>query len=536
MLWLAIHLPALALEALPLDEATRQQPLAVVELQQGRRQVRVANTQARQAGVLAGMNLAMALGICPGLLWQLRQAETEAAVLQQTALWAMAFTPSVSIAAGQGLLLEVAGCLRYFGGFELLLQRVQQGLLALGFQPRLAAAPNPAAAMLLAQEIGHGGCVAEAQLLAALDTLPLHGLCLSPRQLDWLQGLGVRQLGDCRRLPRAGLSQRLGPDCLLQLDRLYGLQPDPRPLVVPPMTFCQSLALPYPVEQAEALLFAGRRLCESAAGFLAGHGAGARLLQLGMDARNGQRQTLQIGMLTPSRNAEQFVALLREHLQHTRLQAAVESLQLSVLELEPLAGQDQQLWQQGPSAAAASRDALAQLVSRLQARLGGDAVQRISCVAEHRPEKAWVSATLMAPIDTEALPGLATLGRTALFRERDEVQGARSAGGETYHMDRQASEHRATQQFASAANKSVLPLRPAWLLPEPQLLSLVEGAPWHEGPLQLSAWPERLETGWWDELPLRRDYFMARSGASQACFWVFREHASGLWYLHGVFA
>jgi protein ImuB len=432
------------------------------------------------------MNLAMALGICPGLLWQLRQAETEAAVLQQTALWAMAFTPSVSIAAGQGLLLEVAGCLRYFGGFELLLQRVQQGLLALGFQPRLAAAPNPAAAMLLAQEIGHGGCVAEAQLLAALDTLPLHGLRLSPRQLDWLQGLGVRQLGDCRRLPRAGLSQRLGPDCLLQLDRLYGLQPDPRPLVVPPMTFCQSLALPYPVEQAEALLFAGRRLCESAAGFLAGHGAGARLLQLGMDARNGQRQTLQIGMLTPSRNAEQFVALLREHLQHTRLQAAVESLQLSVLELEPLAGQDQQLWQQGPSAAA-SRDALAQLVSRLQARLGGDAVQRIGCVAEHRPEKAWVSATLMAPIDTEALPGLATL-------------------------------------------------RPAWLLPEPQLLSLMEGAPWHEGPLQLSAWPERLETGWWDELPLRRDYFMARSGASQACFWVFREHASGLWYLHGVFA
>jgi hypothetical protein len=48
-------------------------------------------------------------------------------------------------------------------------------------------------------------------------------------------------------------------------------------------------------------------------------------------------------------------------------------------------------------------------------------------------------------------------GSTDLFGERDKVQGARRAEGETYHEDRRAFEHRATQQFARAANKSALP-------------------------------------------------------------------------------
>ncbi|MGL5986916.1 MAG: hypothetical protein ACRCZ5_08595, partial [Burkholderiales bacterium] len=37
----------------------------------------------------------------------------------------------------------------------------------------------------------------------------------------------------------------------------------------------------------------------------------------------------------------------------------------------------------------------------------------------------------------------------------DEEQGARRAESETYHEDRRAFEHRATQQFARAVNKSV---------------------------------------------------------------------------------
>ena len=48
-------------------------------------------------------------------------------------------------------------------------------------------------------------------------------------------------------------------------------------------------------------------------------------------------------------------------------------------------------------------------------------------------------------------------GSADLFGERDEAQGARRAESKTYHEDRQAFEHRATQRFARAANKSAFP-------------------------------------------------------------------------------
>lgn len=486
MLWLAIYLPQLSLEALSLSEEQRQQPLAVMALQDGQRGVLASNAIALAAGVSPGMNLAAALGLCPTLLWQMQQGEAEAQVLQQTALWALAFTPTVSIDEAPGLLLEIGGCLAYFGGFELLQQQLWQGLLALGFTPQLAAAPNPAAAMLLARAGVNGVPVELSHLVTKLDAVPLTLLLSDRRRLEWLQGLGLQTVGDCRHLPRAGLSRRLGPGFLQMLDRLYGLLPDPRPLVVPPASFRQSIVLPYPVEQAEALLFAGRRLCQSAAGFLAGHGAGARLLRFELGSRGGRVQPLEIGLLAACRNAEQFVALLREHLQHTTLDAAVEVLQLEIVEHEPLHGSDLPLWQQSGQSQADEKMLLAQLLSRLQARLGRGALRRISGEDEHRPEKAFALATL--------------------------------------------------SQSTAAVVPVSASLRPCWLLSEPQLLSLVEGAPWFEGALLLSAAPERIETGWWDELPSRRDYFLARAGGSGACYWVFRDHVAGLWYLHGVFA
>ncbi len=52
------------------------------------------------------------------------------------------------------------------------------------------------------------------------------------------------------------------------------------------------------------------------------------------------------------------------------------------------------------------------------------------------------------------------LGNAEEIAERDEAQGARRAGCETYHVDRRVSEHRATQRFARAGIYSAFPLPP----------------------------------------------------------------------------
>ena len=67
--------------------------------------------------------------------------------------------------------------------------------------------------------------------------------------------------------------------------------------------------------------------------------------------------------------------------------------------------------------------------------------------------------------------------------------------------------------------------RPLWLLPHPQ--------PLPNAPAGIGE-PERIESGWWDGADVRRDYYTIEWHDARA--WVFREHTSGRWYLHGWWA
>ena len=79
------------------------------------------------------------------------------------------------------------------------------------------------------------------------------------------------------------------------------------------------------------------------------------------------------------------------------------------------------------------------------------------------------------------------------------------------------------------------PKRPLWMLPEPAPLPAAEGYPLHHGPLRLIDGPERLETGWWDEDGIARDYYTAVNPQGMR-LWVFRNRSrSADWYLHGFF-
>ena len=73
------------------------------------------------------------------------------------------------------------------------------------------------------------------------------------------------------------------------------------------------------------------------------------------------------------------------------------------------------------------------------------------------------------------------------------------------------------------------------MLPEPILLPAEQGLPLHQGRLMLVEGPERLETGWWDDDGIARDYYTAVNPRGMR-LWVFqnRTRQSG-WYLHGLF-
>jgi protein ImuB len=74
------------------------------------------------------------------------------------------------------------------------------------------------------------------------------------------------------------------------------------------------------------------------------------------------------------------------------------------------------------------------------------------------------------------------------------------------------------------------------MLREPELLPTRQNRPVYQGTLTLLDGPERLETGWWDDDGIARDYFVARNTRG-VHLWVYqnRSREDGAWYLHGIF-
>jgi protein ImuB len=76
--------------------------------------------------------------------------------------------------------------------------------------------------------------------------------------------------------------------------------------------------------------------------------------------------------------------------------------------------------------------------------------------------------------------------------------------------------------------------RPLWLLPRPLRMRADGLLPKTDTPLTLLDGPERVETGWWDDFDVKRDYFVARDAAG-ARLWIYRNRDGSGWFLHGMF-
>jgi protein ImuB len=487
-LWLALHFPLFVLEALPL----RQSPSAVV----GRGRILAGDPGAAAAGVIPGQKLSTALGLVPGLRVFERDPAREARALSDLACAAGRFTPSVSLAPPDGLLLEIGGCLRLFGGAPAIVEAVLAACAGQGWSAEWAVAPTPLGARWLARA-GRREIVAPAvELPAALAALSCAVPGWPAETVARLQSFGLDRLGDLATLPAAGLRRRIGNGPVDDLRRARGELPDPQRLFVFPEQFSAVLELPSRVDYAEGLAFAGQRLFAALAGWLTIRQLLVRACTLHLTHDDGTSSALPLRLGEPSADEGRLLRLLREHLGRLQLPAPVEALRLTADEVIARPGDSGQLF-----AAAVAGEGTAACLERLRARLGEAAVQVLGLRADHRPECATVDCDPLAGAVEKSPAGMPSV------------------------------------PFAPAPPDVVL--RPLWLLPVPQpLAERADGPHWH-GPLQLLTRGERLESGWWDggeagaAGDIRRDYFVARNGQGQWA-WIFRD-AQG-WYLQGVFA
>jgi protein ImuB len=158
------------------------------------------------------------------------------------------------------------------------------------------------------------------------------------------------------------------------------------------------------------------------------------------------------------------------------------------------------------------------LLDLLSARLGAEQVLQPAPLADHRPE----IANNWAPLDA------ATVVATSIESSTSRNRTNKTAVPATTTQAIRATEHSTSAPFGE---------RPFWLLAEPLALTVQNDRPIYYGPLQLLRGPERIESGWWDDLRIARDYFVAQDQQAVR-YWIYRERdiEQARWFLHGLFA
>jgi protein ImuB len=522
----ALHLPDLSLEAFiaTLDAQARERPVAL----QDRSGIVAVGPAAAALGIRPGQRRATALALASTLCLGQADEARDAQALSAVALVALHFTPSVTRDGPATVLLEVSSTLRLFGGLAVLAKDLRSRLALLGHRAVLACAPTPLGAALLARQFAAqpDASASAPAPSAGLDARPCGLQMPAPevflRQLDRLpvallsgmqvaqdlRAMGVRTLAELRALPRDGLARRVGPALLQALDRARGDRPDPRAWLVAPERFESWLELQARADNAEQLLEAAGVLLARLLAWASARQGRVPRFELSLrheprhradDDRVPALTVLDLALATPSSDAMHMQSLLRERLARLALPAPAIDLRIRCAGLVHEAPPSLDLF----ATRASVQAGFAQLIERLQARLGPDGVRQLCAVEDHRPERA-------TRVDAV----------TATGRASAPAPGPGRAG--------------------TRAPATVLLTRPAWLLPEPCRLREQASRPLLDGlALQLLAGPERLESGWWDGALVVRDYFIAQAGDG-ALVWIYRSRLASSadeagWFLHGWF-
>lgn len=487
-MWCAIHFPCFAVDLARRGQASGD-PLAVTLRHGAQVHVYACNDAAVQAGISPGMALAAAHALVPSLQLAARDAAAEHQALAHLADWAGQYSSLVSLVPPDGLVVEIGRSLALFGDPDALCRRIQKALTELGFVAAVARAPTPLAATWFAR-----AALAPAAMSAwqeRLHALPLAILDEAHAPYAALRKMGLRTLGDVVRLPRAELRRRVGPSLLHAIDRALGHAPDPRTAFVAPAHFQQCIELLAPAFATEALLFALRRLFLALEGFLRARQAGISEVMVQLRHADHPITQQRLGFHQTGCALSVWLDVAREWLARLLLPDAVQAITVHTTHILPL--QPQQRDALAPSAPC---EHTALLLSRLQARLGEHAVHSVCSVAEHRPEYAWQHCAARLVSDAAA-----------------------------------ATTDNDKESMASGDS----PPRPLWLLPHPEPLPLVAQRPWFDGAVHLAHGPERIESGWWDDHDVQRDYFVAHSARGER-LWIFRTlKTPPQWFLHGFF-
>lgn len=457
--------------ALQLDSLYTVNTSQAVVIVHGRKnEVVQLNAEASSQGVKVGMGLGTASALCAELMVHAYNKDVEVNRLKELSHCLYLVTSDISFFEPQGLLLRVSNMLSLYGGLDAYWRVLQQHLLSMNVSYNFATAGSPLAARLLAKAGLNCLFPDSSTALKHVRKQPLSLSELSSKTVSQLARVGVNTLDDLLNMPLAEVARRFDIDVVNYVGRVTGQFKHPVQFYHPPDIFERYLELLFDVENTQWLEKPLLKLLNELQTFLILRDKLAYELRLALHQRDSADQHISVSAATGEYHAEKWQVLFSLRLESVVLEAPVTGITLKVIRIAERQSENNDLFD-GQRGGQTAQD----LISILQAKLGTQAVQGLTLSDDPRPHLASQYCEPLTP---------------------------------TSHI-------------------SIDPhlVRPSILLPVPKRL---------EVKVSILHGPERIVTGWWDNKPLHRDYFVALANDGK-CLWIYRNQKQQ-WFVHGVFS
>ncbi|WP_415919155.1 Y-family DNA polymerase [Tateyamaria sp. SN6-1] len=424
------------------------QPVAVVGERQNMQVITSLNGVAQKTGVQVGQPARDAHAMCPGLMTYAQAAPAEQRFLEALQRWAGKFSPWVAPEEGDALVVDLTGCAHLYGGEAQVMQVVEDDCTDLGLSVALGLADTRGAAWALARFAGRaaasdrtgdaidqearatrsragkrrhwtkGGAAPAVQTQAgdvtriappgqtygALSPLPIAALRLEPEMTAQLGRLGLRRVGDLLGQPRASLARRFGRGLVMRMDQAMGSAPEPVSPAKPPDHFAVRMTLPDPIGLAEDVMAAIDRILPRLCKALEDKGKGARRVRLEAYRSDHEVEAVEVGLARPSFDPHRIRPLLEMKIEEIDAGFGIDMMRIVATQAEPVHDVQAVGHMQAGEAVRkrlAGANALDDLMGRLGARVGLDAIRRYHPADTHIPEKShkMLAAAWSAPHD-----------------------------------------------------------------------------------------------------------------------------------------
>ena len=539
MLWLCIHCPKLALEALSVKpgpsksgiDPSKPEPSIVTE----QHRVYCCNQPASDAGIHPGQSTASAQTFHPGLHISLRDTAAENKALLNLALSCYRFTPAITLANENSLLLEIRSSLRLFKGLNHLLELLWEEIARhkITYLSGLADTPKAAQLMAFHSDVNEGfqspplqdsydyinpetGKIKHRKAFEHLRGLtPLTHLDCPDALIKKLHRTGFQTLGEIYKLPMDALARRYGREFTAYLKRIAGTLKDPQCHITLPDVFQQDFEFDDALIKHDSILLVMQSMLVNLTVYLRGRQMYCQefswlLYQEPDFFRNDINNKpdnkdrflkLDIRLTQAHWDMEHFLHLTSIQVEAIKLDAPLTAIRLQASRLYPAEYGERELLPPGihcmdQQDEPASDHPVRTLIDALSARLN----KLDQC--QNKPHKGHIRSNNIYQIS-----------------HHDS------------HIPEQASQKSALFSIKESCKSEGL--RPGWLFPVPAPIQDRQQFLYWRGRLTLLQGPERIEGDWWRK-PISRDYYLARH-QNHALYWVYRDRYTQQWFVHGLF-